>query len=262
MRKLILTLVASTIAAGVAAPAFAQSVNPSTGLPYYTDDASIGSWAIPAVDQLQLQGIMVGYPDGTFRPKANLTREEFAVALEQAMIAIEARVMNATMANDTELYNILVDQQMQILELADNQQVADEVASSRNWIGISIGATAVDDSDDVLVTLDGKYSILDFAGMYVSVNPFVSTAGEGGASLMLNKELGDKITVSAGAGAAIGWNDGGALTSDAGDVEGFGQAQVEYDLSDTTNLYVNGRVPFTGENDGDVTIQGGVGFKF
>ena len=263
MRNVFLGLVGVAVALGsVASPVQAQDMNPSTGMPYYTDDAQIGSWAIPAVDQLQLQGIMTGYPDGSFRPKANITREEFAVALQQAMNSLETRLMGAMTSNDEYLYNTLVQQQTQILEIADRQNMVEEVASSRNWVGISIGATAVDDSDDVLVTLDGKIAILDVAGMYVSVNPFVSTAGEGGASLMLNKELGDKITVSAGAGAAIGWDDNGAITSNAGDVEGFGQAQVEYDLSDTTGLYVNGRVPFTGSNDGDVTIQGGVKLDF
>ena len=261
MRNVLFALIAGSMFAAVAAPAIAQEVNPSTGLPFYTDDAQIGSWAIPAVDQLQLQGIMTGYPDGSFRPKANITREEFAVALEKAMMALEQRVMNASMQGDVELYNVLVQQQTEIVKLADKQEMT-ETLTGRNWVGISLGATAVDDSDDVVVNLDGKFTVLDFSGLYLSVNPFVSTAGEGGAALMLNKDLGDKITVSGGAGAAIGWNDNGAITSEAGDVEGYGAAQVEYNLSDTTGVYVNGRVPFTGANDGDVTITGGVNFKF
>lgn len=261
MRKLFLGLAAlSVVFAPLAVQA--QEVNPTTGMPYYTDDAQIGSWAIPSVDQLQLQGIMVGYPDGSFRPKADITREEFAVALEKAMMAIEGRVYEAMNANDEMLYDQLVAQQAELVELAAKVDMAEDLATSRNWVGISIGATAVDSSDDVLVNLDGKIEILEIgSGLYLTVNPFVSTAGEGGAALLVNKDFG-KFGVGAGAGAAIGWNDNAAITSNAGDVEGYGQLQVDYDLSDNSIIYVNGRVPFTGANEGDVTIMGGVGLKW
>jgi len=55
-----------------AAPAFAQG--PFTDVP--TDH-----WAYDAIDQLQKDGIVIGYPDGTFSGKRAITRYEFAVAL-------------------------------------------------------------------------------------------------------------------------------------------------------------------------------------
>lgn len=259
MRRLFVSSLISLIALG----SLVSSVKAQdTTMPMYTDSSEISDWAVPYVEQLKLEGIMVGYADGSFRPKANLTREEFASALYNAMVALDDKVQAAIDTNNEALYAEITSLQLQVLELADKEEVANDVVSRRNWVGVSIGATAVDNNDSVIVALDGKYSLLDVAGLYVSINPFVSTAGEGGAALMVNKELGEKITVSAGAGAAVGFNDNNAITSEAGDVEGYGQAQVEYDLSKNTNVYVNGRVPFTGDNSGDVTIMGGFGYKF
>ena len=260
MRKLFLSLIALSVAF-TPLVAQAQEVNPTTGLPYYTDDAQIGSWAVPSVDQLQLQGIMVGYPDGSFRPKADITREEFAVALEKAMMAIENRLYDAMATNNQMLYEELTAQQAEIMQLAGEVDMAEGLAG-RNWVGLSIGATAVDDSDDVLVNLEGKIEVLSIGSdLYLTVNPFVSTAGEGGAALLVNKDFG-KFGVGAGAGAAIGWDNNAAITSNSGDVEGYGQLQVDYDISDSSIVFVNGKVPFTGDNSGDVTIMGGVGLKF
>jgi S-layer homology domain len=52
-------------------------------------------WAKPCIVQLEQRNIVSGYPDGTFRPKASLTRAEFAVLtnslfpnVEQSQIAV------------------------------------------------------------------------------------------------------------------------------------------------------------------------------
>lgn len=56
----------------LAAPVFAQG--PFTDVP--TDH-----WAYDAVNELQKDGILIGYPDGTFAGKRTITRYEFAVAI-------------------------------------------------------------------------------------------------------------------------------------------------------------------------------------
>ena len=42
-------------------------------------------WAAPQIKLLSEQGVIVGYPDGTFKPDANVTRAEFAAMAIRAL---------------------------------------------------------------------------------------------------------------------------------------------------------------------------------
>lgn len=53
-------------------------------------DLDQNHWAYQAVDSLQKDGILEGYPDGYFRGKRTLTRYEFAVALKRALDKVKA----------------------------------------------------------------------------------------------------------------------------------------------------------------------------
>ena len=265
MRKLILALLAVSMSTGAAVASTPEmGVNPSTGMPYYTDDAQIGSWAIPAVDQLQLQGVMTGYPDGSFRPKATLTREEFATALYNAMTVLEGRLLNAVAANDEALYDMLTQQQLEIIEIADRQSMVDEVASSRNWVGISLGYVTEGDTndDDAYISLDGRFQVVRISDkLSVSVRPMVNTTGEAGASATVDYQLTEKLSVGAGAGVVGSWSDNSALAG-KDEVAGYGVVTGEYNVSDKGLVYLQGEVPFTGDNSGDITIKGGYGIRF
>jgi hypothetical protein len=48
-------------------------------------DVDQSHWAYQAVESLRSKGILIGYPDGTFKGKRTLTRYEFAVALDRAL---------------------------------------------------------------------------------------------------------------------------------------------------------------------------------
>ena len=265
MRNLIFAGLISVFGVGsLALTAQANPINPSTGLPYYTDDASIGSWAIPSVDQLQLQNVMVGYPDGSFQPKANITREEFAVALEKAMFVLESRILAAMDANDEFLYNELVNTQMDVLEIAERQQMADQVANSRAWVGLSLGYITEGDSndDDAYISLDARFPVITINdNLSVSVRPMVNTTGEAGGSVTLDYQISDKISVGAGTGVVGSWSDNSALAGDD-EVAGYGTVIGEYSVSDKGVVYVGGEVPFTGDNSGDITVKGGFGIRF
>ena len=73
MKQLVLGLVLSTVTVGtiLSSPAKAQ----------FVDQDMIGDWSADEIAVLVEAGVLAGYPDGTFRPTNNLTREEFAVAL-------------------------------------------------------------------------------------------------------------------------------------------------------------------------------------
>ncbi len=57
-----------------------------------TRDVPPGHWAYQAIEQLVRDGIIEGYPDGTFRPNRTMTRAEFAQAIARAYNNINERL--------------------------------------------------------------------------------------------------------------------------------------------------------------------------
>ncbi len=55
-------------------------------------DVPTGHWAYDAVQELANDGIINGYPDGTFKGNRNLTRYEFAIALRDALALLKIRM--------------------------------------------------------------------------------------------------------------------------------------------------------------------------
>lgn len=53
--------------------------------PYYSDNASISSWARGSVNAVSAAGYMSGYPDGSFRPKERISRAEVVTMLNKAL---------------------------------------------------------------------------------------------------------------------------------------------------------------------------------
>ncbi|NJN31274.1 MAG: S-layer homology domain-containing protein, partial [Synechococcales cyanobacterium RM1_1_8] len=54
----------------------------TTTTPSFRDTVSY--WATGCIDGMAAQGLMRGYPDGTFRPGGTLTRAEFAALMVKA----------------------------------------------------------------------------------------------------------------------------------------------------------------------------------
>jgi len=79
MRKLIVVAVLAVI---VAAPVFAQAANPAQTVPF-------DHWAYDAVQQLVDKGIIIGYPDGTFKGDRAMTRYEFAMAISRLLDVVK-----------------------------------------------------------------------------------------------------------------------------------------------------------------------------
>ena len=80
MKKSLLVLTAA-LAFGMAA---AQDTAPAAQVPALTD-VPAGHWAKDAIDSLVSQGIILGYPDGTYRGTQNLTRYEAAVIIARLL---------------------------------------------------------------------------------------------------------------------------------------------------------------------------------
>jgi hypothetical protein len=66
--------------AGVQPP---TTTTPSTGIAF--SDVSARFWGYNIITSLATRGIVAGYPDGTFKPNAAITRAEFATMLVKAL---------------------------------------------------------------------------------------------------------------------------------------------------------------------------------
>lgn len=66
MKKLFNLCLSLAVSALIAMPSFAYP------------DVTEAHWAFSQIQTLTEQGVIVGYPDGTFQPDENVTRAEFA----------------------------------------------------------------------------------------------------------------------------------------------------------------------------------------
>lgn len=58
-------------------------------------DVKPNYWASPFIEGLAEENIVVGYPDGTFRPTQNIERDEFAALIRQAFDVTERREISS-----------------------------------------------------------------------------------------------------------------------------------------------------------------------
>ncbi|MDR2180438.1 MAG: S-layer homology domain-containing protein [Synergistaceae bacterium] len=79
--KKYLAVVAVAVLVAFAAPAFAAT-NPFMDVP-------INHWSYDAIGQLAAQGVLSGYPDGTYKGKQPTTRYEMASALARALAVVD-----------------------------------------------------------------------------------------------------------------------------------------------------------------------------
>ena len=105
MRMTLVLAMLATASPAIAAdePAALVEGNPLSAVP-------LNSWAYDAVDQLVKDGIVVGYPDGTFKGSRPMTRYEAAVLAYRAQDVLESRITQgkAVEQNDIDAINRLI----------------------------------------------------------------------------------------------------------------------------------------------------------
>ena len=74
MKKILAIAAVAALTAGVSA----YAANPFS-------DVSTDDWAYQAISDLSDQGVVIGYPDGTFRGERNITRYELAQIVARMM---------------------------------------------------------------------------------------------------------------------------------------------------------------------------------
>ena len=130
MNKKLATVLAATCVLG-ATTAFAAP-NPFS-------DVTPNDWAYQAVSQLAAEGVVEGYPDGTFKGQQNMTRYEMAQMVARAMVKQDQ--LNA-------------EQQAQLNRLAD------EFANELNSLGVRV-SNLEDRVGNVKVTGDARVRWVD-----------------------------------------------------------------------------------------------------
>lgn len=91
MKKLLILALVLVVALGV----FASEMFP---------DVSATHWAYPFVDQLKDKGIIIGYPDGTFKGCNTMTRYEAAAMISRLLTYIEGDIVGTKI---TDVINVL-----------------------------------------------------------------------------------------------------------------------------------------------------------
>ncbi|WP_414657645.1 S-layer homology domain-containing protein [Deinococcus sp. VB343] len=146
-------------AAQTAAPVSAPQVPALTDVP-------AGHWAKDAIDRLVSRGIILGYPDGTFRGTQNLTRYEAAIII--------ARLLDQVRSGEAPEMN---QEDMTALQNAIQELAADLAA-----LGVRVS-----DLEANAVSKD------DFARLEARIEEVATASGEAGATEALQGQI-DELT--------------------------------------------------------------------
>ena len=165
MKKSLIVLTAA-LSFGFAA---AQTA-PAAQVPTLTD-VPAGHWAKDAIDKIVAKGIILGYPDGTFRGTQNLTRYEAAVIVARLLDQIAQGTVTTSTGTTTTLGGE---------ELTALQNAVQELAADLAALGVR-----VTDLEANSVSQD------DFARLEAQVNDLSSAAGDPAALTALNQQIAD-----------------------------------------------------------------------
>ena len=165
MKKSLIVLTAA-LSFGFAA---AQTA-PAAQVPTLTD-VPAGHWAKDAIDKIVAKGIILGYPDGTFRGTQNLTRYEAAVIVARLLDQIAQGTVTTTMGTTTTVGGE---------ELTALQNAVQELAADLAALGVR-----VTDLEANSVSQD------DFARLEAQVNDLTAAAGDPAALTALNQQIAD-----------------------------------------------------------------------
>ncbi|EYB66745.1 S-layer protein [Deinococcus phoenicis] len=158
------TAAPATAAPATAAPASAPQVPALTDVP-------AGHWAKDAIDRLVSKGIILGYPDGTFRGTQNLTRYEAAVII--------ARLLDQMRTGDVAPGALTQE------DLTALQNAIQELAADLTALGVRVS-----DLEENAVNRD------DFTRLEARVEELAAASGDAAAIADLKAQI-DELTARA-----------------------------------------------------------------
>lgn len=167
MKKSLLVLTAA-LSFGLAAAQTAPAAS-APQVPTLTDIPA-GHWAKDAIDKIVARGIILGYPDGTFRGTQNLTRYEAAVIIARLLDQIASGTVSTTTGTTT----------LNPDELTALQNAVQELAADLAALGVRVS-----DLEENAVNAD------DFARLEARVDALGAATGNEDAVAELTAQLAD-----------------------------------------------------------------------
>lgn len=133
--------------------AFALALSPAV-LAFETIPA--GHWAATAVEDLHDEGVLIGYPDGTFRGAQAATRYELAVALKRLENVVRGLAANTRVAGVTEPANDTQGVAALTAETANIKTMVDALAEAVRQDGLKDAARdkALKDLSETVAALE------------------------------------------------------------------------------------------------------------
>jgi hypothetical protein len=153
-------------ALGTSLPAYAQGTTPASG-PF--QDVPADHWAYGAVNTLQKDGIVIGYPDGTYGGRRAMTRYEFAEAIAR-LIPMIPQIDTSQFAKESELQDLSTsvnaklateDQEISAIEALD-----DEFKTELTSLGVDVSAvkTRLDSDEARLSAVEAEQARVHITG--------------------------------------------------------------------------------------------------
>jgi hypothetical protein len=230
----------AALLAGASAPVFAQG----TGGPFA--DVPVDHWAYKAVDTLQKDGIVIGYPDGTYGGKRAMTRYEFAVAIARLLDKVNSKPVDLSNYVTKDDLNNALTPYAKLSDLAGLAKQSDldalrklvnEFQTELTTLGVDLDATK-----KRLDALEGRVAAIEQELKRVQVGGSTSIMGRA------NNRSGSR-TIMDQDGAQVTGNGSGSLLHDSRVLHSV-DVSVKARLSDTataeTVINYGNYLPFLG----------------
>ena len=222
MKKILALAAVAALTAGVSA----YAANPFS-------DVSTDDWAYQAVSDLSDQGVVEGYPDGTFKGERNMTRYELAQIIARLM-AKEDQLNAEQQATLDKLAGEYADE---LANLGVRVSNLEKKVGNLYWSGdarmryISSSQKDTKDTWDGRMRINVKGQVNDSTyvqGQFVNNMNFKDEGSSNTtmAQIYVNHNFSDKVAVRLGRQPIVFGNQGGWQYNG---LEGYDGAQVSYD---------------------------------
>src|SRR5690625_1103922 len=186
MRKLLLTLLAAVVASGAFAQAF--------------PDVPENHWAADAVSDIADLGIVIGFPDGTFRGNEAFTRYQSALVVSRLLDVIGEELDARQALTDADLAALANALQDLAGTVADHDAaiaaIGDDVAINNARLDALEGL----DDQDLLNQLEALRAAVDTAAAQAAAAEDLANSARGAANA-----AADRAAENADAHAALSW---------------------------------------------------------
>ncbi len=216
----------------------------------FTDAKNSAAWSKSAIGAVNDQGIMVGYPDGTFRPEQSVTRAETVVLLDRAL-KVKATMIKTTTYDKAGTYGPLSG----VETIEGNVVISAQDVTLQNVTitGDLLLAASIGEGDVFLknVTVEGK-TVVEGGGVN-SIHFENSTIGP----VVVNKPIGSVRIVASGTTTVgeVTLQSSALLEESNLTGAGFEDVVVSAAIPDGSNVQLDGKFVNVDVNANNITMD-------